>query len=246
MFTATYNTFFIYFNFIWLFKTNSRHIFFVFGWITVVILVASVTREAPHATRSFFLIPPLIILSALGMVKILKWLSRLKSTIKTPALIIGGAVVIFFVVQYFTSYIFRFPILYSKNYRSEDAKIVEYLTKNYDKYDTIFIDNGADLLYTSILFYSKFDPSQFQNNSIRKKEDSEGFSQVTSFGKYQYVDAGNIPNFDHSLLITTKAIPGFRVIKTFEYPTRPVVVANGQELVGFPVTDTAYVLLEKN
>lgn len=218
----------------------------LFGWILVVVGVASLTREAPHATRSFFMIVPLILLSAIGLNKILKRIKLLPDKYSYIAIFLSAIGVMYFVGYYLSSYYFRFPILYAPSYRSEDVKLIKVLIDTYDEYDVIYIDNKADLLYTSILFYSRFDPSEFQNGAVRAGDDSEGFSRVIFFGKFEYVNVENTAFQENSLLVSNREIAGYHVLQRFDYPKRPVVIPKGQEILQFPVTDNAYVLLEKN
>src|SRR3989344_2040290 len=142
------------------------------GWAVVTIAVAALTREAPHATRSFFLLFPLIIFSALGLVKIFK--TRYKY--------LFVVFIAYTLVYYFSSYYFRFPVFYAKQWRSADKEVSLYLKSVESDYDRIIIDKEAGLVYTSILFYQK----RIEESIKRAPDDSEGFSEVTSFGKYEF------------------------------------------------------------
>ncbi|MDO8269510.1 MAG: glycosyltransferase family 39 protein [Candidatus Levybacteria bacterium] len=237
---------FIILGIVFLIRSKNNWNILLFGWVGLVIAVASLTREAPHATRAYFMVVPLTIISAIGFYEIIKKVRNLHMNYRFISVIALFGIFLYFVFYYMSSYYFRFPVFYAKNYRSEDRKLVKLLQERYDKYDVIYVDNEAQMLYTSILFYSQFDASEFQKSVFRAKDDSEGFSRVTSFGKYEYVDVDNFNPQQKSLLISTREIPGFEVIERFNYPSRPVVIAKGQEIVSFPVEDVAYVLLEKN
>lgn len=230
-----------------LLKKKSRWRKLLLGWILGVILVASLTREAPHATRSFFMVVPLVILSSVGLIEILNFIYSKKSTVRYVAAIVVFGVISYAIIFYLFSYFVRFPLLYGKSFRSEDKAVSLFLAENYNSYDSIIIDPKSDLLYTSIIFYTKFSPRAFYTTAKRAEDDSEGFSKVLSFGKYKYEDPLIVKSDGEKILfISNKELPGFKVVKKFYYPTRPVVISEGQNILGFPTTEEAYVLLEKN
>lgn len=218
------------------------------GWALISILVASLTRDIPQATRSIFLVIPMIIFSAAGLIKILTVINSGKNRAVKYALFIGSFLLISYsLVYYFSSYYGRFPVLYAKQWREQDRELVNYLVANDSKYDKIIFDNKVGFIYTSYLFYSKYNPYEFYANAVRLPDDTEGFSVVRSFGKIEFEDI----NWGHTtgnktLIVTNKQNQpqGFRVVKIFDYPTRPVVISSKEQILSFPVTDNAYVLLE--
>lgn len=49
------------------YRTSRKRFIFMAGWLLLSVFTASLTREAPHATRSFFLLFPMLIFSAEGI-----------------------------------------------------------------------------------------------------------------------------------------------------------------------------------
>jgi hypothetical protein len=88
----------------------------LFGWAILTILVASLTRDVPHATRSFFLIFPYEIFSAYGLFLFLEWISTQKFLVRLLVVSATGILVMYNLLFYFTSYYMRFPILYAIGY----------------------------------------------------------------------------------------------------------------------------------
>lgn len=215
----------------------------------VVVLVSSLTRESPHATRSFLLLPTFLYFIAQGISASYIFLRHLKRTwLRRITYATIGAVVIFNCSYYFFSYYSRFPILYAPMWKSEDKALTAFLKENESKYERIIIDTHSGFLYTSILYYLVFPPELFQGTVVRLPDDSEGFSQVKSFGKFVFkeIDWENDTKQQKTLFVTTKKNdPGdLPVLATFTYPQRPVVLAVGQKIMQFPVEDPAYVVLE--
>lgn len=227
-------------------KTRWSKLFIL--WVLVSIFVVSLTREVPHATRSFFLIVPFEIFSGLGVLSLFARLASIKKLrYKIGALVLCTALVIYSLVFYFASYYVRFPILYAKQWRTQDKAVALYIKENHDKYNKIIFDSEGGYVYSSLLFYLKYRPDEFQNSVVWYNDDSEGFSMPKSFGKFEFraIDWSKDYVKKKTLIITTqdrkpKEIPQTR---TFFYPQRPVVLSIKQDIVHYPIKETAYVVV---
>lgn len=217
-------------------------------WIIIVVLVASLTREAPHATRSFFLIAPFEIISAFGLMSLFNWTKDTKGYYRLAIFLALTLFVLYNVIYYFASYYVRFPTFYAKSWRLEDKYLSLYIAENQQKYDKIIFDEKAGFIYTSLLFYTKYSPLEFQKTAVRAPDDSEGFSEVKSFGKYEFrnIDWLKDLKFKKTLIVTNVQPQQSEAasLKVFYYPKRPVVVSVGQQIMQYPVEDTAYILVE--
>lgn len=220
----------------------------IIGSLTV--LVAALTRESPHATRSFTLLMILPVFSAVGLLTCISWIKRMKRSIQVSALLFGVGICGFSVISFFTSYFIRFPIAYAKEWRAADRELLLWLKNNEYKYDQIIIDPDSGLIYTSILHYLQITPTSFLETVQRNPPDSEGFTQVTAFGKYRYRSINWQEDLQkpRTLYITLetskpKEIPA---VYTAYLPKRPVVISLKQELLQFPVTEPIYVAVENH
>lgn len=230
-------------------KQKMKWSYLFIGWILITVGVASLTRDVPHATRSFFLIVPLEIFSGFGLLTVLYFIQRQKNIFYKYALIffIFG-IFAYNVVYYFTSYYVRFPIFYAKSWREKDKNLALFLKDQEKNYSQIIIDKEAGFIYSSILFYTVYNPIEFQNSVKRDPDDSEGFSAVQSFGKYIYKDVDWTKDYKNDVLIVTtpdKKPKEIDSLKTFLYPIRPIVLSLKQKLYEYPVEDTAYVIVTK-
>lgn len=233
-------------------KERGKWAMFMVFWAVIVIAVASLTREAPHATRSFFLLVPLEIFSAYGALAIWSWVKEnglgKHSKITTLGVFVSILFISYNLIYYFSSYYFRFPTAYAKAWRSEDKSISLFLKENQGKYNKIVFDKDAGFVYTSLLFYTAYPPSVFQKTVTREPDNSEGFSNVASFGKYEFKDIDWVKDGDlvNTLFITSekKRPKDMPILKTFTYPKRPVVIPVGQKIIQYPVEEVAYVVVE--
>lgn len=212
------------------------------GWALITILVASLTREAPHATRSFFLIFPLVVFSSFGIVRLVK--------MKRIFLFLASLFIIYNLVYYFSSYYLRFPLYFAKQWRAADKDVALFLKHVEDDYNRIIIDRHVGFMYTSILFYQKIPPSNFQETAKRLPDDSEGFSYVSSFGKYEFrdIDWTKDTQVPKTLFITSRENKPKNIaqIREFFYPNRPVVISIKEQITQYPFSENAYVAVASN
>lgn len=219
---------------------------FIF-WGVVSFLVLGLSKEVPHATRGYFLIIPVTIFTAVGASYILKFVENLKSILRIFIYSILIVFVSFNIVYFLASFFVRFPIAYAKEWRQQDQNLVTYLEENQHKYNRIIIDDTADFIYTSYLFYSKFNPDDFYRQVKRLPDDDEGFSKVVSFGKIEYkiIDWSKDLVKGNLIITNENNLPGGTSILTqFKYPQRPIVVSLKERVYEFPESKTAYILVE--
>lgn len=233
-----------------LFKEKSRWLVILLFWVASTVGVAALTREAPHATRSFFLIAPLEIFSAVGLIYFWGAMRKLKKPVRIGVMTAALIFVCYNLVFYFTSYYFRFPIFYAKAWRATDKELSLILAEKYPKYDKVIIDKSAGLAYISLLFYQKYPPDDFQKTVVWSPDDSEGFSEVEKFGKYEFrvIHWDKDSGLFKTLFVTTPDnLPqNTSTIKTIYYPQRPVAFAIKEEIISYPIAETAYVMVESN
>ncbi|MBI2031292.1 MAG: glycosyltransferase family 39 protein [Candidatus Levybacteria bacterium] len=232
-----------------IFNKKYRWGFLLFGWSVLTILVAALTRESPHATRSFFLIAPFVIFSAYGFIFFTKWLNDIKNyKLKVALFVVIGSIIIYNLIFYFTSYYIRFPVIYAKAWRSEDKKVALFIKEHETEYEKIIFDKYAGFIYTSLLFYIPYSPWEFQKTTERLPDDSEGFSEVKSFGKYEFrdIDWGKDLSLQRTLIITSENRKPKEVstVEVFNFPSRPVVFSLKQKIIQYPVEENAYVLIK--
>ena len=217
----------------------------LFWWFFAAVAIAALTREAPHATRGFFLLVPVTVWAARGLMITIQWLRTKTKRIQTILVSLMVLFALYNILFYLFSYFVRFPVFYAKAWRSADAQLVELLKQNGHNFDKIIIDKQAGFVYTSLLFYAQYPASDFQQTVKRAADDSEGFSEVISFGKYEFRDIDWPKDFaqPNTLLITTRERKPLEIpaLATFYYPQRPVVFAVKQEIVRYPTEETSYV-----
>lgn len=218
--------------------------FHFFIWAIATVAVASLTRESPHATRSFFLTIPVEAMVAWGL---LTALSYWRSSKKTPASYVLAmalcAASIWNIAYYYTSYFIRFPIAYAPSWRSADKSLSLFIGEVERDYEKVVFDKKAGFMYTSLLFYTSFSPKQYQETAKYAPDDSEGFSDLLSFGKYEFREINWSKDLNsHTLIIATpdQIPPEGTLLRTFSYPRRPIVLSVKQSIAQYPFEEVAY------
>lgn len=130
----------------------------IFSWLGVAFVAPSITTDAPHAMRSFNLLPIPQILTGLGILE----LARL---IKFKAFyLLLGTVVFIESFYFFNQYFYDFPKKESKSFQYALSKAIPFILENKNGYKKIVFSNSDNLYqsYMFYLFYSKYDPKLYQ------------------------------------------------------------------------------------
>jgi 4-amino-4-deoxy-L-arabinose transferase-like glycosyltransferase len=149
----------------------------LFGWLLAAPLAASITTDAPHAMRTFNLLPIPQIFTAIGLLELIKksgkWLAL------TPILIIFSLIYLYY------NYFVNFPHEQSESFQYPLASAIEYVIKNKDQYPKIVFSNQNHCRqsYMFYLFFSRYSPSLYQlsGGSI-----SGGFAEAHVYDKFEF------------------------------------------------------------
>lgn len=160
---------------IYLFKTKHSWRWWLLAWLLIAPLASAITIDAPHATRSLFLLPSVIILASFGLPK-KKWLWGSLAGLY----LINVA---FFCYQYLGNY----SRVNQQNLPvglEESIKFVN--SKNFN--GKIYLTGIADSTYLYPAVYTRFDPAKFQPDAIWTGPDTVGLVNAYQFGQFRVVD----------------------------------------------------------
>jgi len=232
-------------------KKKIKNLYFFILWVVIALGVLGLSKEVPHATRGYFLTVPFEVFSACGFLAIINRVKKINRT-KIRFLLFSGIVLLclYNLVYYFSSYYFRFPLLYADGWRQQDKYVAQYIQLNQKKYSPVIFDNSAGYNYASLLFFTAYPPEEFQKTVKRAPDDTEGFSYVTSFGKYQWkdVDWDKDMKQPNALIITSpdKLPNTIPQVTSFAYPQIPIVLSIKERVSQYPHIKMAYVGVATN
>lgn len=153
-------------------QKQKRLLIFLMSWILIV-PIPTATVDLPHALRSSFMLPPLLILSSLGLEVILRKKNKL---IIYLILFVFSIQFIFFTQKLF----FLAPFEYS-NFWSYSAKVASDIAiQNKNKYDYIILSDRINDIEFAYPVYAKLNPILVISQNQRKSDLSN--MQFKKFG----------------------------------------------------------------
>ena len=177
-----------------LWQKNRRLFIFLFAWILIAPVPTAIV-DLPHALRSSFMLPPLIIFAALGLVGIWNTKNKVMLTVITFLFIIQF---IFFIQKI----LFLAPNEYS-NFWSYSAKVASELAlQNLSKYKYIFLSDRIDNIEFAYPVYGNVDPSLVISQN-KNRINLGGLK----FKKFDNVYIGHIPDSDTQKFLDSLGSP---------------------------------------
>lgn len=146
-------------------------------WILVSPITAAITTDAPHAVRSFTMLPVFTLISALGFVFLTK---KLKHSLSFSLILLG--LLAFSFNNFYHNYFTILPKVQSESFQYALSKAIPYVLEQEKKYDKIVFSNQDQLLfsYMFFLFHSEFDPKTYQKQGGTV---SGGYAETHKIGK---------------------------------------------------------------
>ena len=189
------------FGFYRLFQKFDKSKLFILSWLLIAPLGAITGSEAPHAIRSYSIVIPLIIIASFSFVEFWKIIVHNKISIFVFAFIIFLSSLI-----YSDEYFKHYPVYSAPSWQFA-TKQAALITKSLeDKHSQITVDShNIEQAYIFWLFYTKYDPADYQSNGSKK-----------GFGKYVFDN--NPPVGTKSLYVTNTLPPNFEKIQTVYFP----------------------------
>lgn len=204
---------------IYLVKSSPKIAALLIVLMIIFIFPAALTFLTPVSNRTFSMIIPLSLVSACGMIFLVKRHKWLKGILVVSYALCAG----WFIYNYFLV----LPLRHANWWHWEYRELVSYLETQESTHDHIAISGQATMPYIFLLFYRQIDPSTIESQIRRNYHADEfGFERVDSFGKYDFLrnfrwqtDVENLPG--GTLLVTTgeeKEGSGAKKLRQILYP----------------------------
>lgn len=154
------------------------------GWIVLSPIGSALTYDdVPNLQRTLMMAPMLVILSAIGIVWVLRFLGRLGRLGKISGIGIGGFVIIYslasYLHQYYVHQAAHRPWYRHEGYRELVAKVNDLLPA----YEKAVISTTQSAPTIFFLFYGKYEPSAFQK--VAQTSALRDFDRIP-FGPYEF------------------------------------------------------------
>ena len=141
----------------YLVKNKEKSLHVVLPWLLVAPAASALTTQSPHAVRSLLMLPIPQIITAYGIIQIIKALKKYRY-----ALVLIGVVVCMNFVYYLQLYYIHTPIERSHDWQYGYKQLVEKVSAIKEEVDEVIITTKYDQPYIYFLFYGKVDPAWYQ------------------------------------------------------------------------------------
>lgn len=152
-------------------------------WLLLAPIPSILTIDSPSTVRALNMLPPLLLIEALGASSVFTWL-------KTHRLIrVFFGIFIAWNVCYFGYLLFSvYPIKYSDKWVYGYKEAVLFGQAQYAEATHLYLTAKYGEPYIYTLFYSHYDPAKFQHEQVEKEVDPTGWVHVKAFDKYIFTD----------------------------------------------------------
>jgi 4-amino-4-deoxy-L-arabinose transferase-like glycosyltransferase len=209
---------------------TNRYLLIIPIWLLLAPIPDAVTREAPHAIRSMLMLPAIQIITAFGLISIMRLLKKESRWVYIFGIIFGVMAISVNISSYLHQYYVHTNYDLSKNWlygRKEAVNITEKLKSNYDK---VLVSMHVDMPYIFWLFYTKYSPDQYLKGGGTI---SGGFADERNhFDKYEFrnFDYNSFPRHSGLLLVglPNDFPPGAHILNRINYlnSTPALVIAD--------------------
>lgn len=173
---------------IYLYRSDKRLLMLLLGWILIAPIPTSLVGSS-HALRSSFLLPPLIIITGIGLWRLI---SIKDKSLKKFRFLLFASLAMLFLVQ-FIYFVDRFYFIAPKKsarFWSYPAKVAsEVALKNRQKFDFIILSNDIDNMEFAYPVYAKLDPTL-----VMRQNKNPFLIGEFKFFKYENIYIGSLPN----------------------------------------------------
>lgn len=168
-----------------LLKQRKRATIFIIYWLLVAIVPAATARETPHALRIENSLPTWQLIIAFGVLGLGTNVKKTNKIWGASFVVILGLAVIFNLYFYLHNYFSHYPREFSREWQYGYKEAISYVSKIEAGYDQVVVTEALGRPYIYFLFYEKYDPGKFWQNS-QVERDYWGFYHVSSFDKYYF------------------------------------------------------------
>ena len=175
-----------------LFKNKNRFRWLLITWVLLAFLPVAVTNDSiPHALRTLIAVPFYQMVTAYGIYVAFQLLREKNYKLQLPAGVLLSVVAVVSVWLYLDNYYNVYPKLYSRDWQYGNKQVVGYIKNHQSEYDQIIFTRHFGEPHMFTLFYLRYDPVKFQNDSSLIRFETFDWVRVLKFNKYYFPDLGD-------------------------------------------------------
>lgn len=195
---------FLIWGFLKLLKSKIGWIFLI--WFLIAPIPSALTREAPHALRSIFMIGSIQVITAFGLIQFFKLFEQRALLVKVGYWLVGVLILLNATI-YFKNYFLEYPEKYSQAWQYGYRQVIDEIRESYDKYPKIYFTKYYGEPHIFYLFFSKYDPQRYQNNETLVRDSHTNWRWVDRLDKIYFINdwemVGKMKNETNALIIAS-------------------------------------------
>ncbi len=187
-----------------LFSKDRRIKLFVIGWIVLGVIPSALTTDGGnHATRLILILPPLIILTSLGLVEM--WLHTHKLFKPAYIAMVFGAYLLAF-SSYQHLYWVHNPFQSERWWHAGWSQAIASMKEVESQYDQVIITTRDEPPWIFFAAWSQYDPNRWHAGYPFKEHTIEGFGKVSYIDKYSFGSPEKLALYDWGKILTPKML----------------------------------------
>jgi len=197
-------------------KPNNQLLIYLF---LIFPLPAALTTGRLHFLRTTAGLVILPILSGLASYQIVLFARNLNRILQRALISLAVVLVLVSLINIFLLIDNKYPQDFGGvAYRANNFKeVVNYIEQNGTEYEKIYFTDKANQPYIYLLFYLRYDPSKFQNESVERIYSPDNWQRVKSFDKFVFCDIDQCynKNDDNLYIARPSDLPSVQARKVF-------------------------------
>jgi len=177
--------FFIPFFILGILLSLRRNFFLLFFFFLISPLPSAITRDAPHILRSIIFLPLCTIIISLGFYQLVLFLKNKNHS--SLSILYLLTTLTFSQLQFWPKY-----KTYSKNYSQSwqygYKQTIDFIKKNYSKYDQILFTKKYGEPHEFILFYWPWEPKTYQSDPNKIWDYHANWYWIDAFDKFKFIN----------------------------------------------------------
>lgn len=155
----------------------------VIWWLAIGAVAAAITKDAPHSNRMLAVVPALALSTAAGIHELIR-LAPKKSYVILGAIfvLLYGSAMGYYLDRYFA----HFPVKEATHWGYAYKKLVPLLMSPENQTKDVIMTRPETSPYIYLLFYSGYNPKDYQQQATRYPISRDGFTDVSGFGRFSF------------------------------------------------------------
>lgn len=155
----------------------------VVWWLIIGGVAAAITKDAPHSNRMLAVVPALALSTAAGIQEFARMIPKKAYMVLFAILTISyGSAMGYYLDRYYA----HFPVKEAANWGYAYKTLTPILMNSENISKEVIMTRPETSPYIYVLFYSGYNPGDYQRQATRYPISRDGFTDVSGFGRFSF------------------------------------------------------------